>query len=260
MSREIIPFHIADLPEPGGLDFASMIPRLEGDWAVTSDWHLPYFSRRMMVALVETARRMDVRRLLIAGDLFDFTYLSDYVVYADDRATSIERDIAMVRDLFGRLVPEHFDEVFIIPGNHDRRLSKALREKIGVVPLFKLFTPEALQPRITAGIFPTVEIESGGEPFRVVHPKSFSKDPTKVASQLTLIHRCHVISAHGHHFGMVVGPDGHHLAIDSGGLFDPRRINYLYFGGDTTHGKWAGGFVIVRGGDVTLHNGKNTGR
>lgn len=243
------------LPEPGGYDLESMVTRIKGDWTISSDYHLPFYSKSLVERMMRESDLMETRNLVIAGDLFDFSYLSTFSRYLTMPDADLNSDYKFVRQVLDVLF-DHFERVLYLPGNHDRRIQRALQSKINVETLYRLFVPDWAKNRIETSEFPQAILASGDENFRITHPRSFSKQPTKVSSELTLIHRMSVISAHGHHFGLVISPDGQSVAADSGGMFDPRRIDYLHTDGDTTHGRWASGFLIVKEGNVYPYSGR----
>lgn len=236
------------LPEPGGFDFSRFELTVSGDLVVGTDFHMPFYDRELMARMIVRSRELQVKRLAIGGDLFNFGYLSTFRQYYEMRDESLDADIRMGREMFEALLA-WMDEVIILPGNHDQRLQKALLDKSSGKALWDLFIPEKLRPKVTISRLPYLWIDTPRGRYRLTHPKSYSRTPLAVPRNLAEKYHCHVISAHGHHFAVGSSPSGYTVA-ESGGLFDPTRVDYRYLSGDTTHPEWSKGFIILKEGRV----------
>jgi predicted phosphodiesterase len=235
------------LPEPGGFDFRSLEMRLKGDWLVTSDFHLPYYHQGLANIMLKAARDAGIRQMLIAGDLFNLGYLSTFRQYYEMLGENLDNDLAMGKELFQALLRQ-MDWVVLLPGNHDERLQKALADKVSYKKAVELFIPDNLQSKVQTSPLPYVWVDTPRGPFRVTHPKSYSRVPLAVPRSLAEKYHANVISAHGHHFAVGTSASGQYVVAESGGLFDVDRIDYRFLAGDTTHPEWAKGFLLLVGG------------
>lgn len=242
------------LPLPGGPDFQELEETLDGDWTITSDWHLPFYDIELATKMLQWSDFMSVPNLLIAGDLLNFGYLSRFEEFYEARDQELATDLEMAKQLFRALL-RRCKRMVILWGNHDRRMQRALRNKISMRKLFDLFVPDELKDRVRVTNLPYLAIKSPSGDWLVTHPEAYSKLPLNVPQDLCNQFGCHVISAHGHHFAVGVAKDGKHVLAETGGLFDPRRIDYKYLGGHTKHPQWAGGFLILREGRLFPYGG-----
>jgi hypothetical protein len=90
-----------------------------------------------------------------------------------------------------------------------------------------------------------------GDHWRLEHPKTFSRDGAKVASQAASVYLKSIACGHGHHFGFKYDVSGRFLGIDLGGMFDASKQEYLFKTGITTLPQWTPGFWVYKGGKVT---------
>ncbi len=86
----------------------------------------------------------------------------------------------------------------------------------------------------------------------ITHPKNYSQTKNRISYRLAGKYECNTCSAHGHFIGMVASESGKYIAIDSGGLFDMKKI--LYAQNTTTYPVWNQGFVLIVNGFPTLYS------
>lgn len=219
---------------------------LEGDWCVSSDYQAPFYDELFVARMARDASDAGIRNLLIAGDLADlhnFTRhpaTSEEVPWSDSRA-NIERLFQFLCDWFERVVWK--------PGNHEDRLPKFTAGKIGIRELASMV--KATDEGVEIVDNPIIDIHSGGEEWRVIHPKSFSIVPGSVARKLASKHLKHILCAHGHHTSISWDVSGRFRCIDIGGMFDPGRLEYIHRA-PSTYPLLNQGFVLLKDGKARL--------
>jgi len=223
-------------------------PTLESErWCVTSDWHIPFYDPVLADKMLILCQkwRPPIKDLVIGGDFYDFSGASKWFDADPDIVRTIEDDLTDGETILNRLA-EWFDRIILIRGNHENRLYTGRLSK--EVSFDRLSRMMALIPdKVTFSKWPICIVN---DRWRVTHPKAFWKNPLSLARELASIHLQHIIMAHGH--GMAVGRDksGTFLAVDSGGMMDPTKIEYVSME-DTAHAKWCPGFLIID--DEKLH-------
>lgn len=241
-----------NLPLPGEISFKALEKRLDGDWAIGADTHFPYYNLTMLTELIGVMRRFNVRNLFLAGDIFDFGYLSRYeeiyevVAQGSENMTS---DLKFGREMMSALLAE-VNCLVLGNGSHDRRLQQALRNRISVQALFSLFIPDHLKDRVYVPALPYAYIDTPRGPYRVTHPGAYSQVPLVVPNALANKYQCGVISAHSHYLAVGMSTSGQYVIAETGGLYDKDKVGYIHVSGDRRNPAWSNGFVLLREGRV----------
>lgn len=225
-----------------------------GDAIVTCDFHIPLHQPALINLLVKAAKQEGINKLIIAGDYFNMETFSSYLPYQPEAALEIERHDG---NLVMKTLLRTFDEIDLIWGNHDFRLSRKLGFKKSFEECMKwmlegLSDEEMAKIRISEldYMYYYPESETQGRQIRICHPRDYSKAPLTGAKALAEKHGCSIITAHSHHFAIGVAPDGYNLMIEGGGFFDKARTEYIQK--STKHPEWVPGFTIFKDGIPTL--------
>lgn len=208
---------------------------LSGDFAITSDWHIPYYDQGLADEFLLLCQKKHIRKLIIAGDFVDFSSVSFFPGEYYDLNEELQQAEKAIKILSG-----FFREIYVIPGNHDFRLARKLDVPLSYQYVLRMFCD-------ASNVFPTefdhIDFVSGGRRWKVCHPKNYSQIKCRVAYQLAGRYECNIVSAHGHFCGVVKSASGKYFCVDSGGMFDKRRI--AYFHRTSTYPDWNQGFVFV---------------
>lgn len=244
VSRETARYHLNGIIPLGKMvnalrTYPHELVQIRGDCALTSDWHAPYFSMKWLKRLLAVCRKLEVYQLAIVGDLTDFKWLSHYVKTQD----SLREELTVVTSLI-RLLLSSFDRVYWSRGNHEERLLRVLDGQ-DILPLLAELMAKGEAGELKLTDAPTMLLDDN---WRLEHPKTYSRDATKVATAVAAIFHKNVASAHGHFIGYKHDVSGEYIGLDLGGMFDIEKQEYLYLGGVTTHPRWNPGFWIYRDG------------
>jgi hypothetical protein len=212
----------------------------------------------MLTEMIRVMRVFSIRNLFLAGDIFDFAYLSRYEevyeVLMGGRENMTD-DLAFGREMMTALLAQ-VDCLVLGNGSHDRRLQQALRNRISVQALFGLFVPDNLKERVYVPSLPYAYIDTPRGAYRVTHPASYSQTPLVVPNALATKHRCNVISAHSHHLAVGMDTSGEYTIAETGGLYDRDKVGYIHTQGDKKNPNWSNGFLLLREGKVLPYGEK----
>lgn len=163
-----------------------------------------------------------------------------------EEGDGLSTELAATRAVLHRLA-DQFDLIQYILGNHEGRMIRVLETVIDPGDILKLLE---LGGKWQISPFYYSLLISGGETFRVTHPKNYGKGTSrKLASK----YRQHCIMMHGHHFLLSTDPSGEWLAAEIGHCSDEERLAYIAQR-DNTADKHVLGAAIVRGGKLHLLN------
>ena len=209
---------------------------------ISSDWHVPNYDEDLALNLLATAEEQKINKLIIPGDFLNLDILSKFVSYP----YPLEKELKNARDLLSLLL-ETFQQILFIPGNHERRIIR----KLNTLLPWELFTnliTDSKQVLTTPRDYLILTTPTGS--WRVCHPENYSRTKGSVAVQLADLYHQHIIAGHSHHLGLNISKSGLYVAIDCGGLFDEKKIEYVQ--GTNLLPGWNQGYVILDHGKPEL--------
>lgn len=222
---------------------------LEGDWLIAGDIHLNTINTEFMRRPMDIAMQYlkSPRRFLVAGDLLNADAFSGYDNVVPLPSFSTELKAARYWfDMYFQV----FDEIWVIPGNHDFRPTKKTSTAIQFEDLMRMISHD---PRIKVSHWGHAVIKSGQGDYRVTHGSEYSVNQLVVADQLALKYNQHIIGWHQHHHAIGLSRWKQHIVIDGGGLFDQSSMAYTQIE-DNKKPLMANGFVMLKGGYPYLFN------
>ena len=213
-------------------------------WLYASDFHVPIHNRQWIKRLVAVANHRNVDTLVIGGDLFDFDSSSRHP--KDTRQAGLNQTLSVAGDLLVSLCGV-FNRLYILPGNHCRRVATKLDEPLE----FDALIHAAVKGRVASGKivstdFDYIYIGQEDSGWVVGHPRYFSTVPAKGGADVAMLQRRNVIGAHNHIIGLSQSKDGRFWSIDPGHMTDPNMTPYLMqSNGLSRYPTWRNGFVLV---------------
>lgn len=223
--------------------------RLEGDWGVISDLHVPYHDRRALARYAEEVRRCGIRGTIIAGDLVDSNQLHPRrgMVQHERR---LQEDLELAGEIV-RVLARMQDRVVVLMGNHDAWIVHHMRRHFDAGWLFSslLRTGEG----VTFSDYSRCEVVSGGRRVCVLHGRhSSASNPLGVARKYAAKFECSVVMGHQHASVAGWSDSSRHRCVVIGGMFDPRKMQYLQM--DPTHYPApTPSFAVIQQGVITVH-------
>lgn len=234
------------------LDKPIILPLAE-QYAITADWHIPLYDPEYANQFIMDARSRGVKKLVLAGDFFNFDALSQY--YPKQDSAGLEVELAEA-ELVMRTLLETFDEIIYVWGNHDARLHKALGFTIQFREAMKLTFGALGQEALSRIQFTNLDHvwigDEGENRWYVCHPGNYTRVPLSTARTLTTKYNSNVITAHSHHCAVGYGIDGSRVVAEIGGLFDRHKTAYLQR--STTFPTWAQGYAFLEAGRLIVRS------
>lgn len=243
--------HLVTRFPPIQLDEAIVLTDWEG--MVTADWHVPLYNPFLVNEMIERAYRLELGKLIIAGDFFNFDSLSQYDPKQSD--ANLEVELSEAKYVLEKLA-QTFDEIIIIWGNHDARLHRALGYKIQFETAMRTVLGNAgFMDKIRFSNLDHLWIEFANAPdannrWRVCHPATYSRVPLTTPRTLASKYNANVICAHAHHAAIGFAVDGQKTVVEIGGMFDQYKTGYLQR--STTFPEWTPGYGWFKDGRFHL--------
>lgn len=221
---------------------------------ITSDWQIPFHDGPWADFAFEIGKGFGCDLHVINGDFLDFHSIAKFDPQVHDDVDSIEEELDYAEQILSHSC-QVFGTTVMDLGNHEWRLYRALlHAQIGPARLLKLM---GASERVQLTEFSYVILN---ERVRCTHPRNFSKIPTRVGAELAAKYHQDVVAAHGHLIGSRRDISGQFTVIDSGGMFDPRRLDYINTV-DSINPLVNQGFVILTpGGELLLFDAAKTDR
>lgn len=244
--RHLIPTHLEDR-----FEFSMDTPiYVEGDWAITADWHVPLYDPDLVNQFITDARDYGITNLAVAGDFFNFDSLSRF----DPKQTEagLEREIEEAVAVM-RVLTQTFDRIVFLWGNHDARLHKALGYKFQFKEAMRLVFGELKDQGLEKIEFTNLDhmwLLSGDTEWYICHPANYTRVPLSTARQLSAKYNANVLTAHSHHCAVGYAVDGLKVVGECGGLFDASKTAYLQR--STTHPQWTNGYAFLIEGKLLV--------
>jgi predicted phosphodiesterase len=211
---------------------------------IASDFHMPWYNRDICMQLVQVAKEKKVPSLIIAGDLFDNWIFS--IFDKESRETSWREERNKIDHLFDILLVT-IPRIYVIPGNHDKRMLRALKFQVSFPELFRLLENGS---RVKVLELPIVKLN---EDSLILHPDTYSRTPGKVPRDLIAKYRKNVFIGHTHSQSLVWDPSAKNVGIEVGCMCQQDCMDYKNIH-ITTHPQWNPGFVLYDHGNVQLYN------
>jgi len=221
---------------------------------ITSDWQVPFHDSKWADFAFEVAQGFGVDAHILNGDFLDFHSIAKFDPQLHDDADSIAEELDYAEEILSQSC-KAFGTTYMDLGNHEWRLYRALlKAQIGPARLLKLM---GASERVQLTEFSYVVVN---ERIRCTHPRNFSRIPTRVAADIAAKHHQDVIGAHGHLLGYRRDISGRFTVVDSGGMFDHRRLDYLNTVDSTIPLVNQGFVILTAGGELLLFDAMNCDR
>jgi len=196
------------------------------DFMVVGDVQLPTtdYDFAMLPAYIAAKQLKSPRRLIIAGDLFNFDGFSQYENLI--KLPSIEHEFEAARNVIG-LWSITFDEIYMVIGNHEERLLKTLQGQVQVQDIMSIVNAQLPIGKVKATVRDALRVKTSQGMYLVAHGGSYRKNPLSVANEIAQKEQAHVILHHEHHAAMGMDIYNRYFVVNNGGLFDRDKMAYV---------------------------------
>lgn len=229
-------------------------PVLETDSVmVLADVHIPNHDAGWCSELVDLARTLGITTCLLAGDLLDFSALSSFTpeMLGDEAETTLVSDEIIAAAEFVDVLLSVFDEVHMILGNHEKRITRRMAVKMRVAFLRQLLGYR-LEPHFHLYPYYMAIIRASAGDWRVAHPKNTSVIPVRVAARLADKYGQFYVAAHGHDWGETTSVAGYYAAA-TGICADPRLFEYTQLRDNLRPFMQQGAWMLYEGQPWLMH-------
>lgn len=245
---------------------------------ILPDVEAPFQNAEFIDRVIDLARSWEVEYLLCAGDLFHIATLSKWepnwtkiiAQYMDNgtkdelmavvedaphdikekvfeilQATEEKVDNTFAQEVreckkLVRSLTDNFGFRYAIMGNHEGRLLRTMNASLEGQNLADIFGMDGW----TMSEYYFAIVKSGGEEFRIAHPKPYSKDASANMASRFL---CHYIMGHSHDWSQRFDRSGRFWAISMGHCASETRFPYESQR-DRMYWEHVPGAVIIRNG------------
>jgi predicted phosphodiesterase len=238
-------------PDNGGIPVYTGELHLDGNFSVWSDLHLPFTDFRMIERAIKVAYFSETPYLILAGDTLDAQALSSFadVVPPQD----FDKELELLDQLLTRL--SFFEAIYIMPGNHERRLMKTAGGQLDFGRFGRIFGNDAVREKLVITPYDRIFLTSGNQDWLVAHQANTSVYNGKVAEQLAWKYLRNVVVTHQHNSaGQMLDRYGNWVLMDVGGLHNPQMMAYKGLSTDigAVHDQ---GFCTIIDGTGTFYSG-----
>ena len=216
---------------------------------VFGDTHFPLHNVVMLQRALWVKQKFfsHIRTLVHGGDAFNFDRFSQHPKNAPMMGAEDQLQIAAQcwRSIATR---QWFDDVYVIPGNHDEWLAKAINDDIRVSRLYGMIFDGKNQWPEAEFHFTNLDYLYLGDQWVVGHPASYSGQGGKMPATLgNFYDGRNAISFHNHIVGQSQNQEGTLIGIDAGHMTDPDK-HFYSARRFSKFARWNAGFVIISNG------------
>ena len=209
---------------------------------VVGDVHVPCTDYEFSKLVMLVARKQNVKTLIVAGDTFNADSFSKYQAVVPAPTWAQERDAARV--LFAEWT-DWFDDIYVIMGNHDRRIQKVTAGQFSEADIFGMVSTSA---KVHTSNFGYMTLDTSAEyPWRITHSSQYSVNQLTVADQLALKYQCNIITHHEHHAAIGWDRYGRYVIVNNGTLADPAKLAYVTLD-DSKNAVMQNAFTVLKNG------------
>jgi hypothetical protein len=213
------------------------------DFMVVGDIQLPTtdYDFATLPALIAKKHLKKPRKLILAGDVYNMDAWSKYKSIAPLPAWVDEKEAA--RNLL-TIYSQVFQEIWMIAGNHERRLLEHLD---GQWELEDVLTASLPSGHVRATVRDRCTVNTSQGKYTILHGDNYSKKALSNADEWAQKWQSHVVSHHEHHAAIGMDRFNRYFCINNGGLFDPEKMSYVQLKSNTM-ANMSQGFTLVKNG------------
>lgn len=239
-------------PDSPSQDWEDYFDITTDDYIVISDIEIPDHDPAMLQAALLTAMSKNIKTLIIAGDLLatDNSTLNSWVeTWAVGDTLNYEGAIGLTVDILARFL-NWFDDIYIIQGNHDDRISRATGGEVWFGMLLREAHVRAQhiieeggrqRANVHFSRYSYMYVRTSRGTMYICHQHNYSKTPVKLAQDIygvingpdydprdlnAVSEKCHVLVTHTHIIQSGFSPEGAREVYGIGCCRDPQKTKY----------------------------------
>lgn len=213
------------------------------DFMVVGDIQLPTtdYDFAMLPALIAKKHLRKPRRLILAGDVYNMDAWSKYSSIIPTPSWEQERESA--RNLL-TIYAQTFDEMWMISGNHERRILEKLDGQYDINDVLAASIPSG---KVKATALDRCKVKTSNGVYTVLHGDNYSKKSLNNADEFAQKFQTHIISHHEHHAAIGMDRFDRYYILNNGGLFDQKKMSYVQLKSNTC-ANMSNAFTMVKNG------------
>lgn len=213
------------------------------DFMVIGDVQLPTtdYDFATLPAMIAKKHLKKPRKLIIGGDFWNMDAWSKYKSVLALPAWINEREAA--RNLL-TIYSQVFQEIWMIAGNHERRLLEHLD---GQWDFQDVLTASLPSGHVKATVRDRCTVNTSQGKYTILHGDNYSKKSLNNADEWAQKFQSHVISHHEHHAAIGMDRFDRYYCVNNGGLFDQKKMSYVQIKTNTM-ANMSKGFTLVKKG------------
>lgn len=194
-------------------------------------------------------KEFDIDTLIIGGDLGNNEAISKHRRRSLRYDANLSLEIQVMTEIL-EWAADRYQQIYLIPGNHDMWLVEAVDGALSYTDLMKMIIQtDKVRSRVKVSEYDRITLQSGERTWTIPHQAGYSPNPLVVAQKLSERFETDIYTTHQHFSaGPVRSKNGKHILMDVGGLFDPNKFAYSNM--RTTAGR------VMTQGFATIINGK----
>lgn len=223
-------------PGNAGEEYDDFIKMEQDRVIIIGDCEIPDHDIEMFEHVVSAAKHLGIDTLIINGDFIANDSFSKWArVHAYRLMFKDELNLA---NMALRVFMQTFKQIIYLPGNHERRLPKAVEGEITIKDM--LGDIEGIE----ISDYPYLHLTSGGEKIFVCHQKEYRRIPLSAPLALCSSRHVHTWCGHTHRQCFGWDPSGKYWLVEGGHCRSEPHTLYKRME-VTSHPKWNSGFGMV---------------
>lgn len=220
---------------------------VQGDTIVTSDWHVPHHHEELVARMLQVAKALNIKQLVINGDFLNEDAFSRWPSHPFNVGWQTEKHMA--RSLLQDLV-KTFDRIYYILDNHDRRIIARHERPTDFTEddLMDILLDATTRGVVRASTF--YRYVTINDVWRVTSPKDYRRAKLSLPGRLAQLHHTNIISGGDHLFGLGVDDSARYVIANNCCVVNPAEVPYINVQ-DTSFPQWSPGFYAII--DNVLH-------
>lgn len=225
--------------------------RIEADKVcIAGDEHCPFQDDDLIKELIHRCQIEKIRTIIINGDFLDCKNISSFTDLQQIELT-FENELEEANRIL-KLISRNFDNIYFTNSNHEARFARKMEGNANIKDLFKMFDGDLKQGEdYQISIYDYCILNNSTY---ICHPDNYSSVPLSIPRTLATKYHMNIICGHLHRLSLGKDISGKYFCMESGGLFDPGKLEYLQ--NTNKNPNQESGFILIKNNIPTLIEGK----
>ena len=218
---------------------------------IAGDFHVPFQDNDLVEKMIFTCHDDDIKTVIVNGDFLDCKNLSNFIDIQQTELTfndEIEEAGKILKSLC-----KNFDKVYFINSNHEARFARKMEGNSDIRNLYSMFDGNLVHGKdYYVSLYDYLKLNNS---WYICHPNFYSRISLSIPRALASKYQMNVIIGHVHRLAIGKDDSGKFYVLESGGLFDPSKLEYLR--NTSKNPSQTSGFVIIKNNFPSIYFGKS---